>query len=311
MALLDEYAITPDVFDMSFYSSGEIADVQLKYLKEVILNEGLVRNLRSDKCSWISTFQSYDRPWHKKGIELLKKIIVQNRLSSFDAVLPHDPVEDEDWCHEAMASHQKMALRGIVTTSNVARSFKDKTLVSEISKLYSARWWQTRSPSIRLRRVYEDYQTNLKVVLQSAKSIMFIDPHLDPSKPRYDAFCNLLSMIPLHKSSPLLEIHRVCYVGAGKNRSFPEWKNRFKDRLSPMLMDLDHSIDVFIWDDFHDRYLISNLVGISLPNGFDTSRATANMTTWTRLGRSDRDHVQREFHPATNTHKLRDKFRIP
>jgi hypothetical protein len=311
MALLDEYVLTPDIFDMTYYSSKETGDLHLKHLKEVILNEALVRNLRREKDSWKSVFGDKGRPWHKRGIELLKKLVIQNRVSSFDSVLPNDPVNDEDWCYEALASHKKEALTGVVTSSSVARSFKDESLVSSVDKLLNAHWWHKRSSSIRLRRTLSDYQENLHLILQRSKSVMFVDPHLDPSLRRYNGFVALLSSMPAHISSPLIEIHRVCYSGSGKNRIFPKWKDLFERCLSDRLRKAGLSIEVFIWADFHDRYLVSNLVGISLPNGFDTSNATGNITTWTRLGRSDRDDVQREFDQASNTHKLKTKFRVP
>ncbi len=67
------------------------------------------------------------------------------------------------------------------------------------------------------------------------------------------------------------------------------------------------SIDL---DDFHDRYPICDLVGISLPNGFDTTTNPTAVTRWTRLGRDDRDDVQRKFDPASAHHKLQQKFVI-
>ena len=66
--------------------------------------------------------------------------------------------------------------------------------------------------------------------------------------------------------------------------------------------------EVFVWDDFHDRYLISNLVGISLPNGFDTNRNPNSVTSWTRLSRADSDDVLREFDPVSRRHTLRASF---
>jgi hypothetical protein len=68
--------------------------------------------------------------------------------------------------------------------------------------------------------------------------------------------------------------------------------------------------EVFIWDDFHDRYLISNLIGISCPNGFDTTTDQNDITTWTKLGKTDKDDVQREFDPASNKHQLKHKFKV-
>ena len=51
------------------------------------------------------------------------------------------------------------------------------------------------------------------------------------------------------------------------------FQRRFRNGLGEVLRAAGLSAVVFIWDDFHDRYLISNLVGISLPNGFDTTTA--------------------------------------
>ena len=69
--------------------------------------------------------------------------------------------------------------------------------------------------------------------------------------------------------------------------------------------------EVFVWDDFHDRYLISNLVGIALPNGFDTDRNPNSVTSWARLSRTDSDDVLREFEPNNGRHTQRARFTIP
>ena len=65
---------------------------------------------------------------------------------------------------------------------------------------------------------------------------------------------------------------------------------------------------VYFWDDMHDRYLISDIVGVQMPNGFDTTTAPNSITTWSRLSRNARDDIQREFDPATGRHKLHYTF---
>ncbi len=56
--------------------------------------------------------------------------------------------------------------------------------------------------------------------------------------------------------------------------------------------------------------MISDLIGVSLSNGFDVSRKPDDITTWTRLSRTDRDDLQREFDPASGRHKKRGGFII-
>jgi len=192
--------------------------------------------------------------------------------------------------------------------------YRTNTIVSPIHRLTSAPWWQRRSPSIRLRRTIIDYKANLYQVLKHSNSIMFIDPHVDPSKPRYRSFIELVKEAGQRTPVPKIEVHRACYTGSGPScriLNTPEIKEMFQGELLGSLTAVNLTIEVFIWDDFHDRYLISNLVGICMLNGFDTSSATNAMSTWTRLGRDDRDDVQREFDPASNRHVLRGSFILP
>ena len=87
-----------------------------------------------------------------------------------------------------------------------------------------------------------------------------------------------------------------------ENREY--FRRRFRNGLGEVLSTAGLSAEVFIWDNFHDRYLISNLVGISLPNGFDTTTAPGSITRWIRLGRNDRDDIRREFNVASRRHEL-------
>ena len=106
----------------------------------------------------------------------------------------------------------------------------------------------------------------------------------------------------------------MCYYGAGSTRAIldlGEWETHFRIGLDTSLRSADLQAEVFISEDFHDRYLISNLVGILLSNGFDTTKNPDEETTWARLGRDTRDKIQREFDPASGRHTLCGKFRIP
>jgi len=141
---------------------------------------------------------------------------------------------------------------------------------------------------------------------------MFIDPHFDPSKPRYHDFFSLLGEINQLERKPLIEIHRCCYHGSGKKRQLidgDEMKAIFQTTFKKLMGDISFRIEVFIWDDFHDRHIISNLVGYQLGNGLDTTKADAK-TTWTRLGRKDSDDIQREFDPSSGIHKLQKRFSL-
>ena len=315
MPLLADYAITPDVFDVTSYSNDEVCAARLETIREAMLTEGIVRDLRNGQ--WRSLFESGDRAWHRRGTELVKKLATQGRLIQYGPELPNSPCDDQSWCAEALATHASRPLNGgVIVTETVKAGYANNPLVSRIDRLSSTPWWAARSSSVQLARTLTDYQKHLDPVLRCSNSIMFIDPHLDPMRKGYGQFGALLALSGGREPAPTIEIHRVCYESSGDKRWFPMEEDesyfecRFRDELASSLCTAGLRAEVFIWDDFHDRYLISNLIGILLPNGFDTGGRYPS-THWTRLGRPDRDNIQREFDPSSNRRKLYGRFSIP
>ena len=136
-----------------------------------------------------------------------------------------------------------------------------------------------------------------------ANFIAFIDPHLDPTKKHYLEFVELL--LAAHRNHGVgatIEIHR-------KFDTEGNYESRFHPVHEPLLK-AGLGVNVFIWDDFHDRYFISNLIGILMPNGFDVSRKTDDTTTWARISREGRVDVQSEFDCNSNRHHLVHRFQI-
>jgi hypothetical protein len=81
--------------------------------------------------------------------------------------------------------------------------------------------------------------------------------------------------------------------------------------LNQPLQDIGLVASVFIWDDFHDRYLITDLIGLLMGNGFDITKNPDAITTWARISREDREKIQREFdYPNNVFHKLYGIFKI-
>lgn len=310
MPLLADYALTPDVFDPTSYSSGEVCALHLQAVKEILLTEGLVRDLRDGE--WRQLFATNDRTWHSHGKELVKRLATQGRLRLFAPTASPSPMDDGAWCTEALVTHAIEPLSGgIITTALVKAAFEDEPLVARIDRLSSTPWWLSRSPSARLTRTIDDYRKHLDPILRCANSIMFIDPHVDPTRYGYRDFAQLLIRAGERTPPPLLEIHRVCYEGSGRGRAIltaEELEQRFREELAAPLRAAGVKVDVFVWDDFHDRHIISNLIGLVLSNGFDTGSTQA---TWARLGRAERDDVQREFDVASGRHALRARFKMP
>ena len=311
MGLLAEYAVTPDVFDTSCYTSSDLCGARLQGLKDAFLEEGIVRDLRNGE--WRRLFAGSTRPWHRRAKELLRKLITYGRLAPCPPVLPAAPTVDSGWCDEALATHEVVPLSGVIVSDSIAWNYRGNALVSSVNRLAGAPWWAVRGPSLRLNRRIEDYEAALALVLRHANSVMFIDANIDPGARNYADFARLIQGAGNRSPCPRIEIHRKCQRGSGRAAAFwdrDDLEDTFRQELSGPLSAVGLTAEVFVWDDMHDRYLISDLVGISVPYGFDTSTSSVR-TTWTRLGRADRDDVQREFDPASGAHKLLFSFTIP
>ena len=237
MPLLADYAITPDVFDVTSYSSEEVCGLHLETIRAVVLTEGLVRDLRDGE--WRGLFAIGERAWHRRGKELVKKLATQGRLVRFKAALPDPPADDRGWCAEALGTHHERAFTGgVIVTDSVKDAYPKKTLVARIDRLGSAPWWTGRSSSATLGRSLADYAAHLDAVLCCSNSILFVDPHLDPARPGYRDFSALLARAGGRTPAPKIEVHRVCYEGSGPSRRFPARENstyferRFRDELT-------------------------------------------------------------------------------
>lgn len=310
MQLLSEFAITPDVLEASSYSTEEIAGIRLQTLKDVLLDEGIVRNLRDG--AWLRLFEGSVQICHRRGKELLKKLSSQRRFRVVPVALEKVPVCNSEWCNEALASHALLPFSGIVTSQAVKINFCGNPLVSSIDNLSGTSWWNERSKTVRLMRTGDEYIKNLRLVFGCANSLMFVDPHLDPRVARYSSVLNFFNEMCGRNPAPLIEVHRVCYFNPrNKIDQYDEagWKNMFDSWRKP-LRSVGLNVEVFIWDDFHDRYLISDILGVGMPNGFDTSTDPQKWTTWSRLDRRVRDEVQREFDKAASPHDLKHHFQI-
>lgn len=267
----------------------------------LINEESLIRNLYQGQWTQYVKNMPSKYPETKYILKNLGK-----QLRTVQAVNPNCPNTDSEWCDEALKSHHQESLNGIIASKTTAKSFASQNqLFASVENLDKATWWANRSPSLRLQRTTQDYLKHLRLIFSHANSIMFIDPYVDPVKANYREFYQLLSACqrPL---PPAIEIH-LCHLDSISVR---EYENDFRRRLSNTIQSAQLTVNVFIWDKFHDRYLITNFTGIKLSNGFDVSWQPNEMTTWARLGRADRDDVQAEFDRATKRHKLQHQFTV-
>ena len=315
--MLHEIAITPSVFRRDGYAHQDVCDAHMQGIWEHLTERLLVRNLREGGWFRYLTADKGEMPFQAQ--KLFKHLKATNRLVDAATELGKEPASQEDWCLEALESHKRISLTGILSCKAVKQSFRSEPLVASVENRSSSDWWNecvvaTGPDGPRVRRDTTSYIRNLSGILHHASHIMFLDPHLDPSRKDYKDFILILEEIARRQGpSPQIEVHRVCYVGSGPARQIidsSEWKKRFFDEWDARLKRAQLSVRVVIWSDEHDRHVISNLMGLHLGNGFDTDSAQDAVSTWARLSSIDRDKIQREFDSGVRAASVRGDFKI-
>lgn len=314
--MLMEYALVPDVLDATCYSSPELCEARLQILKPILLEEALLRDLRGGEWwnylrDWIKTLPEQ---CHPKAKELLKKLKQKERIRTVPFCGPQQPSCPAAWLEEALASHQWQNLVGVITLSEVARQHRDNPLITSIDKLTNADWLKKRESVIEIPKQSSTYLQHLRLLLNHANSILFIDPYLDPTQPHYQEFHFLLKAINQKDIPPLIELH-VAAKGVDRNggdrSQFPlaEWKSRFR----PLLHALKASglgAEVFVWEYIHDRFILTNLAGLTLSGGLDVIQDPSATVIWSRLPNSLRDEKQRDFALNSPKHTLKYCFKL-
>jgi hypothetical protein len=299
--MLQEIAITPDVFHTDSYSSREECDSRLEGISDILLESFLIRNLRNGQ--WRNDLWREKNRSPHSGQKLLKQLWIKKRLRSFPNVLEESPETSEDWCREALATSDQEELSGILTSKATKHAFKSDHLIYPIERCRNSDWWQSASggASPRIERNLAAFRKAFGLVFNHASQIIFMDPHLDPGRNDYQ---DTIHLIENCRNADLIEIHRVCYEGIGEKRivSNEEWERRFNEKLAPIVT--QHGIrkmEVFIWPDEHDRHIITNLMGFHLGNGLTTTTDPKAKMTCTRLSQRQSDEIQRELDPNVNT----------
>ncbi len=309
--MIDEYALIPDIFDPACYSQSSYIDMCLPHLKEALFNEAIVRDLGDgDWSRWCSDPERL-KASHRLAGEILRKLEHRNRLHRFPKQFRSSPTDAEGWCKEALRSHRNSPLSGIMSSDQTKRIFSSEPLVASIEKLPGCQWWQSRSCSALLERTTESYLTALSRILKCANSLMFIDPNVDPTKKNYSEFFRLLAPLKDRRPAPMVEVHRSFCLGDGPGRKLLN-KEQGRELFRPLdkeLQSLGLNAEVFFWQDFHARYLITDLLGIVAEAGFDKTEGRQS-TTWARLSSADRDTIQAEFDPDDRPRDLKFRVRI-
>jgi hypothetical protein len=304
--MLGRFAITPWALAEGHCSSTAALELGIGCLYDLCRAEGLFTDLREGE--WSRSAEAVG-PLAKRFLTFARK---ERRLIQVSQQLAAAPDNDEEWLWEAQALHGTFPCRAIITHKDHAAEHADDPIVTSIERLNLSDWWAQRSPAKNIARTTTAYLGALDLVLRHANSLMFIDPHIDPVAENYREFPQLLLAAGAAGRRPLIEIHRASWrlvQGRKDGVSSAQWMADFEP-WSERLVRAGLSATVFLWETMHDRYLITDLVGINVPNGFDIATDPAQTSTWTNPGPAERDRLQKEFDCACGVHRLVNRLEI-
>ena len=312
MKLLPEFALIHDVFDVP----PEEAILRLHYLHAAFLADGLVRNLHGG--DWARALEKHTRSHspmlRKRIVEIIEALRKGARLVPAPPCSAAEPDSAVEWCREAVASHARAKLDAVIAGRESAAAFPGFPMVA-FDDLPSCEERLKPAASVRVPQNTAEYLRHLGPALQTARRICFFDPYLDPASRPYAEFLQLLLAVRDRHPSPVIELHRKClYKGPRQPERVvvreDEWRAIFRD-WDAELARAGLRVRVRIWDDFHDRHFLSNVVGLQLGTGFIASRNPRAIDQWSRLSREDRESLDREFDENNSPdHELRCGFEI-
>ena len=304
--MLARFAITPEALAEAQCSSTAALELGIGCLNDLCRGEGVITDLREG--AWSRTTELVG-PLARRFLTFARKT---GRLIQVPTQIPADPDTDEEWLWEALKLYDTITWRAVITHNDLAGQDAVYPVITSIERLNLSDWWEVRSPSKIVPRTTPGYLAALGLVLRHSNSLMFVDAYIDPLAENYREFPQILMAAANPEHRTLIEIHRASWRkvnGRNEGVSPVQWMVDF-EAWSQQLANRGVKATVFLWERMHDRYLISDLIGINVPYGFDIGNDPTETSTWSRLGSAERDRQQMEFDPACGVHRLVKFFDI-
>lgn len=218
------------------------------------------------------------------------------------------PLQDEPWQTLKVKLSQSPLCSGVVTAD------EESTPGTFEVGLLSDRLDQWRSDAVGLSvKSRESLKRLVSPLLKRSREIILIDPYLDPANdPHRASDLEMYLDLQVLQDGSHFELH---LDGKVEPRGLGNLKFNLTDKISPMLRS-KQSVECFIWDKsqssghFHDRYILTELGGLSLGSGLSSDPAGQRTTLSSILPRTVRESLRKQYHPESKTLCLAANFLI-
>jgi len=256
----------------------------------------------------------YPKKWKRMVFRHCQEILpdgsslkyIEERLRKLDASLVRTSRtydSEKDWLVNAVASHNEEPFRAIVSPSP-----GPGVLAAEVDE--NTPDWKT-DVCITVERKPADLTIGCCGLLKQAKELVFIDPYFDGARAQMRVFKALLA-----EALSGLALGRIEYHVKENRLDHQAYVQRIQNDILPQLPLLPAPLHIIRWQDgnetLHDRYILTDLAGVSIPQGLSECRAEESDTTEVSLLSQETFERRRTQYSAENTgdFKFVDGWRI-
>lgn len=297
--MLYEFALSPGIFEEGLITSNDHLARDLVRILDGLQHNGLIANLcdgnlRREIGRKIASLPSGPlREDLRCGLEMLDK---RQRFISRPYVGPGWPDDDVSWFQEAVNAHSNESFYSIVTTEATVNGRLCPPCTLKIGSVCSSNLWTSRQNSRRIERRAAVFQDVLRPVLRNAKSLMLIDPHIQPERPRY--FRSLQALVELAYERPLPATLKVFEIHSKTRAVYSWYHSELRSRIGPLIPS-GCQARLVLWEDpedrFHNRFILTNFCGISVGRGLDESDHGVDHDDWEIIDEPHREDVWNRF----------------
>ena len=299
--MLYEFAIIPDVFEPSLIDADSALSLAVIEILRGISENGLVANLNNDE--WAKYVQQervsgLSAALRDKILACLTLLYDRHRLVRHPQNAGGNPTTDQDWLALAIDSDRLTAFHGIVLSDALLSSSAVHPSLLGLSKVLDSAQWLTRRRSITIHKTFAEYQRILTHLLRYAKALSLVDPYLNAHEPRYTGVIDLCSSLMGNNAcghSPgRIDVHTHINNQKPIANDTNYYINQWRILLGPLALRDGHRFRLFIWrgrpgrKNFHDRFILTDQCGVSIPAGLDARAVSTFSTTWSLLDEEDR-----------------------
>lgn len=315
--MIYEFAFTPGLFSQNDNTPSLIALQNLLYtLKSGNHIIGLVRK-KLWRPAVYEAIASLENPFREKIGSLLNTLKDRGRLipRQYQTNQGNLPETDPEWLDEFLLAHRENPFNAIVTLLTSRDNCDGPTdCVYGVESILDSPLLQNYEHSKRVKRETSEFIRVLKPLLLYSRSILLIDPHIDPTVQRYKrpitGIINAAFGRGRYPAPALFEIH------VKANEDIHKQEKNIKQGFVP-LMHPGAQARVVLWaehelqETFHNRFILTDLCGIKVMQGLDEpKRGGQDYDDWGVMGETHRQEIWQQFKKGSTTFDQKHEFYI-